>query len=216
MKNLRLGLVGCGAIAQWHVEALQAAERTTVTACVDVLPEKAEKVAAMTGGTTGASIADALNIGVDALAILVPHHLHEQLVTEAFAAGVHVALEKPMAPSVDACERILAIADQHRDQVFILTENAQYWPEVLMAQELINNGAIGELVTARSWHNFGITKEFYPSDQAWRFQQTAAGGGVALDTGSHWLRPLRMILGEIDEVVAITAKYLIVAPATIN
>lgn len=206
MENLRLGLVGCGAIAQWHVEALRDAERTTVTACVDVLPEKAEKVAAMTGGTAGASIADALNIGVDALAILVPHHLHEQLVTEAFAAGVHVALEKPMAPSVDACERILAIADQHRDQVFMLTENAQYWPEVLMAQELINNGAIGELVTARSWHNFGITKEFYPSDQAWRFQQTAAGGGVALDTGSHWLRPLRMILGEIDEVVAITGR----------
>ncbi len=179
MKNLRLGLVGCGAIAQWHVEALRDAERTTVTACVDVLPEKAEKVATMTGGTAGASIADALNIGVDALAILVPHHLHEQLVTEAFAAGVHVALEKPMAPSVDACERILATADQHRDQVFMLTENAQYWPEVLMAQELVNNGAIGELVTARSWHNFGITKEFYPSDQAWRFQQTAAGGGVA-------------------------------------
>ena len=102
MKNLRLGLVGCGAIAQWHVEALQAAERTTVTACVDVLPEKAEKVAAMTGGTAGASISDALNIGVDALAILVPHHLHEQLVTEAFAAGVHVALEKPMLMRANA------------------------------------------------------------------------------------------------------------------
>ncbi len=38
------------------------------------------------------------------------------------------------------------------------------------------------------------------------FNRPAAGGGVALDTGSHWMRPLRMILGEIDEVVAVTGR----------
>ncbi len=206
MGNLRLGLVGCGAIAQWHAKALQHAQRTTVTACVDVVSANADKLAEITGGTACSSIAQALEIGVDALAILVPHHLHEDLVTQALEAGVHVALEKPMAPTLDACERILVAAARHPDRVFMLTENAQYWPEVVMAQKLIAEGAIGKLVTARSWHNFGITPEFYPSDESWRFQQSAAGGGVALDTGSHWMRPLRMILGEIDEVVAVTGR----------
>ena len=206
MGNLRLGLVGCGAIAQWHAKALQHAQRTTVTACVDVVSANADKLAEITGSTACSSIAQALEIGVDALAILVPHHLHEDLVTQALEAGVHVALEKPMAPTLDACERILVAAARHPDRVFMLTENAQYWPEVVMAQKLIAAGAIGKLVTARSWHNFGITPEFYPSDESWRFQQSAAGGGVALDTGSHWMRPLRMILGEIDEVVAVTGR----------
>jgi len=204
--NLRLGLVGCGAIAQWHATALQHAQRTTVTACIDVVSANADKLAKITGGAACSSIAEALEIGVDALAILVPHHLHEDLVTQALEAGVHVALEKPMAPTLEACERILATAARHPDRVFMLTENAQYWPEVVMAQKLIAEGAIGKLVTARSWHNFGITPEFYPSDESWRFQQSAAGGGVALDTGSHWMRPLRMILGEIDEVVAVTGR----------
>ena len=206
VENLRLGLVGCGAIAEWHAAALKHSHRTVVTACVDVSAERANKLAALTGGQACSSIAEAVDIGVDALAILVPHHLHETLVTEALEAGVHVALEKPMAPTVDACERILATAAKHNDRVFMLTENAQYWPEILIARDLVNNGAIGDLVTARSWHNFGITKEFYPTDQAWRFQQSAAGGGVALDTGSHWMRPLRMVLGEIDEIVAVTGR----------
>ena len=206
MGNLRLGLVGCGAIAQWHAQALQHASRTQVTACIDVSQTNAQKLADLTGGQPCASIEEALAIGVDALAIMVPHHLHEELVTQALEAGVHVALEKPMAPTLEACERILATAARHSDRVFMLTENAQYWPEGVMAQQLIADGAIGDIVTARSWHNFGITKEFYPSDDSWRFQQAAAGGGVALDTGSHWMRPLRMILGEIDEVVGVTGR----------
>lgn len=206
MESVRLGIVGCGAIAQWHATALKHAGRTTITACVDVVPAQAETLAKSTNSVACSSITEALDVGVDALAILVPHDLHEKLVTEALEAGVHVALEKPMAPTLDACERILATAARHGDRVFMLTENAQYWPEVVMAQKLVAEGAIGEIVTARSWHNFGITKEFYPSDQSWRFRQASAGGGVALDTGSHWMRPLRMILGEIDEVVAVTGR----------
>ncbi|MSO60050.1 MAG: Gfo/Idh/MocA family oxidoreductase [Ilumatobacteraceae bacterium] len=206
MRELRLGLVGCGAIAQWHARALKNLSRTRVTACIDVSPERAAHLASLTEGTVCSTIDEALKIGVDALAILVPHHLHEEVVSKALSAGVHVALEKPMAPSVEACEKILAVAAQYADRVFMLTENAQYWPEVLIAQELIRNGAIGNIITARSWHNFGITPEFYPSADSWRFQAAQAGGGVAIDTGSHWMRPLRMILGEIDEVVAVTAR----------
>jgi UDP-N-acetyl-2-amino-2-deoxyglucuronate dehydrogenase len=206
MGDMRLGIVGCGAIAEWHATALAQALRTRVTACVDPNPDRAALLAGRTGGVACASLAEALDVGVDAVAVLVPHHLHEQLVSEAFAAGVHVALEKPMAPEPDACDRILALAAQHPERVFMLTENAQYWPEVLIAKEAIDAGRIGELVTARAWHHFGPPKEFYPGDDAWRFQLGAAGGGVALDTGSHWLRPLRMVLGEIDEVVAVTAR----------
>ena len=91
VENLRLGLVGCGAIAEWHAAALKHSQRTVVTACVDVSAERASKLAALTGGQACSSIAEAVDIGVDALAILVPHHLHETLVTEALEAGVHVA-----------------------------------------------------------------------------------------------------------------------------
>jgi predicted dehydrogenase len=47
--------------------------------------------------------------------------------------------------------------------------------------------------------------QFYAKD-GWRFSVAAAGGGVAIDAGSHFLRPLRMWCGEIAEVVAVTAR----------
>ena len=208
MKSpLRLALVGCGAIADWHWNAIrEAAVRTQVTACVDPSVERATALAAKTGGKPFASLADAVRADVaDAVAILVPHHLHEALAVEAFEAGLHVLLEKPMATTLDAAARILTAA--HRaGSVFMLAENAQYWPGVVRAKTLLDEGAIGDLVTARAWSCTPPAGRFFEGERPWRLSAAAAGGGVAVDTGSHFLRPLRMWCGELAEVVAVTAK----------
>jgi predicted dehydrogenase len=141
----------------------------------------------------------------DAVAILVPHHLHEPLAIQAFAAGCHVFLEKPMAPTLAACERILTAA-RAVGTVFLLAENAQYWPGVLRARQLLDEGAIGQLITARAWSCTPPAGGFFAGDAPWRFSLAAAGGGVAIDAGSHFLRPLRLWCGEITEVVAVTAR----------
>jgi predicted dehydrogenase len=206
-SELRLALVGCGAIAEWHWNAIRAAaSRTRVTACIDPSAERAAALAARTGGTAFASLTATVTArAADAVAILVPHHLHEPLAREAFDAGLHVFLEKPMATTLEACERILAAAHAART-VFMLAENAQYWPGVVRAKELLDAGAIGALVTARAWSCTPPTGRFFEGERPWRQSAAAAGGGVAVDTGSHFLRPLRMWCGDLVEVVAVTAK----------
>ena len=77
----------------------------------------------------------------------------------------------------------------------MVAENAQYWPEVLTVRDLIDDGAIGEVVTARAATFFPALGDFYGGDRPWRFDRAAAGGGVVIDTGSHWLRPLRDMAG---------------------
>jgi predicted dehydrogenase len=84
----------------------------------------------------------------------------------------------------------------------MVAENAQYWPEIVLARQLIEDGALGEIVTARACSFVPPLDEFYGGEKPWRFEAEAAGGGVAIDTGSHWLRPLRMWMGEITDVVA--------------
>ena len=202
-----MGFVGCGAIAEWHWNAIRAgAVRSHVTACIDPSAERAGAFAAKTGGTSFPSLADAVSTrAVDAVAILVPHHLHEPLAVEAFEAGLHVLLEKPMATSLEACERILAAA-RAAGTVFMLAENAQYWPGVVRAKELLDQGAIGELVTARSWSCTPPGGRFFEGAVPWRLRAATAGGGVAIDAGSHFLRPLRMWCGELVRVIAVTAK----------
>jgi predicted dehydrogenase len=205
--RVQLAVVGCGAISHWHLDAIErAAVPIDVVAAVDPVADNAGRVAARTGAKTYSSLDAAIDGGgFDAALIAVPHHLHEPTATRALGAGLHVLLEKPLAPTLDACDRILAAAEK-AGTVFMVAENAQYWPEVLTARKLIEDGAIGEVVTARAATFFPALDEFYGGSQPWRFDRAAAGGGVVIDTGSHWLRPLRIWLGEVEEVVAALAR----------
>ena len=206
-QELRVGFVGCGAIAEWHWAAIRAGEpRVRVTACIDPVAARAQALAGTTGGQAFTALADALAAGVvDAVAILVPHHLHEALAVDALRAGCHVLLEKPMATTLEASARILAAATA-AGTVFMLAENAQYWPGVLEAKRRIDAGDIGQILTARAWSCTPPAGAFFQGARPWRTTLAAAGGGVAIDAGSHFLRPLRMWLGEIQAVVAVTTK----------
>ncbi|MCU1466202.1 MAG: hypothetical protein JWM72_2130 [Actinomycetia bacterium] len=202
--SVRIAVVGCGAIAHWHLDAIErAGVPMTVVAAVDPAPANAARVAERTGAAPYVSLDEALTVGgFDAAVVAVPHDRHEEVATVALRAGLHVLLEKPLAPTLDACDRILDAAARSSQRVFMVAENAQYWPEVVTVRALVEEGAIGEVVTARAATFFPALGDFYGGDSPWRFDRAAAGGGVVIDTGSHWLRPLRMWLGEVDEVVA--------------
>ncbi len=201
-ETLKLALVGCGAIADWHEQAIREVPEVEISAAIDVDAAKAEAMAKKTGARAFTSLAEGAASGCfDAALLMLPHHLHEAIALEALGAGVHVMLEKPMAPTVDACARILAAAEKAGGR-FMLAENAQYWPEIAIAQEALDAGAIGDIVTARVQLFFPPMEQYYGGDKVWRMDKQAAGGGLSIDTGSHYIRPLRMWLGEIDEVVA--------------
>ena len=102
-------------------------------------------MAGRTGARAFTSLDEALaDGGFDAVDLMLPHHLHEDAAVRCFAAGKHVLLEKPMANDVAACARILAAAGR-AGTVFQVAENTQYWPEVLTAKRLLDEGAIGEV-----------------------------------------------------------------------
>jgi predicted dehydrogenase len=199
--RIGLALVGCGAISEWHRRGLANVPELEIRAAVDPVPARAEVVARETGATPFASLDEALAQGdFDAVDLMVPHHLHEALAIQTLDAGKHLLLEKPMAPTLDACARILRAAAAG-DRVFMVAENAQYWPEVKIAKQALDAGAIGELVTALVHLFYPPIAAYYGGERPWRMEKAVAGGGIAIDTGSHYLRPLRIWLGEIDEVI---------------
>ncbi|MBX3012815.1 MAG: Gfo/Idh/MocA family oxidoreductase [Caldilineaceae bacterium] len=205
---VKIALVGCGGIAQAHWRGIQAhVPNLQVTATVDTDPARAAAMAEQTGGRAFTSLDAALAQGdFVAVDIMLPHDQHEAAAVQAFAAGKHVVLEKPMAPTLAGAARILAAAQQ-ADRVFMVAEQAHYWPDAQKARELLQAGAIGEIITARAY--FGNPFGQPPvGPRPWRYDLAQAGGGITIDGGAHWLRPLRMWLGEIDEVVAVTDRPL--------
>jgi predicted dehydrogenase len=88
----------------------------------------------------------------------------------------------------------------------MVAEQSQYWPDVLKVRQMIQDGAIGDILMARAF--FGGRVDIGWGTKPWRYELAKAGGGIVIDGGAHWIRPLRMWLGEIDEVVAVTDRPL--------
>jgi predicted dehydrogenase len=207
---LKLALIGCGNIAQEHWRGIQShAHRIRVTAVVDADAARAAKMAGQTGAHAFTSIDEALAQGnFGAVDIMLPHHEHEPAVLKAFAAGKHVVLEKPMSTNVESSQRILDAA-KNAGTVFMVAEQAQYWPDALLVQDVIRSGRIGEVITARAvFANAATPAATSPDPKPWRYFLSMAGGGISIDGGAHWIRPLRMWLGEVEEVVAALGRPL--------
>lgn len=207
-KRLKLALVGCGNIARAHWRGIRyVATDIDVTAVVDADAGRAEAMAERTGAAAFTSLADALAEGdFDAVDLMLPHDLHEEYAAEVFAAAKHLVLEKPIAPDLGAAGRIFEAAER-AGTVFMVAEQAQYWPDVIRARELIDAGEIGEVITARACFYDPLSVD--PQDSVpWRFRLKRAGGGISIDGGAHWIRPLRMLLGEIDAAIAVTGRHI--------
>jgi predicted dehydrogenase len=205
--RLRLALVGCGNIARAHWRGIsRLAPRIEVTAVVDPDPARAAAFADRLGVAAFTSIGDALaGAHVEAVDLMVPHDLHEGLALQALAAGRHVLVEKPMAPTLAACERMLAAA-RAAGRVFMVSEQAQYWPDVHAVKGLLDAGVIGRVLNVRAWFVDRTPVAQPPAPRPWRYEHARAGGGITLDGGAHWLRPLRLWFGEIERVCAVRSR----------
>eukprot|EP00656_Telonema_subtile_P035859 TRINITY_DN39816_c0_g1_i1.p1 TRINITY_DN39816_c0_g1~~TRINITY_DN39816_c0_g1_i1.p1 ORF type:complete len:310 (+),score=75.79 TRINITY_DN39816_c0_g1_i1:258-1187(+) len=130
--------------------------------------------------------------------------LHETVATEALQAGLHVLLEKPMSNSVLSATRILEAVPE--GSVLLCAENSQYWHEVVVAREKIQQGCIGEVLNVRA----KFWESAHPMLNEWAASGSYDPGayvcegseGFVFDGGLHWLRPLRMLVGEVSHVVA--------------
>jgi predicted dehydrogenase len=129
---------------------------------------------------------------------MLPHDSHVAASEMAFAAGKHVLLEKPMGRTVAECAQILAAA-RRAGTTFMIAEHSQYAPSAVEMQRLIRAGALGEPLTARAMQTERIQYGITP--RPWRYDKAIMGGGTLIDGGLHWIRPLRMWLGEAEEAI---------------
>lgn len=212
--KLKLCLVGCGRIAKDHAQGIESECRDwiDVVACVDPHLRRAQEMADSYGEgcKVFSSIDQALEEGdFDAVDIMVLHPQHEEVSVKCFNAGKHVLMEKPMAPTLAECERILDSA-AGSGCIFMIAEQSQYWGHVIAAQKLVQSGAIGKVSAVRASSRFELGSHWNAvldgEDNAkpWRFIKRLTGGGIVIDGGLHWLRPMRQLAtGDFESVSAV-------------
>ncbi|GAA2080751.1 Gfo/Idh/MocA family oxidoreductase [Pseudolysinimonas kribbensis] len=187
---MRIGVLGAGVQGKLHAQTLAGLAEVELAGVADLLPDN-RRWAHETLGVPVYDTLDELLPHVDALSICLPDHLHEQPTIAALDAGAHVLLEKPMALSTDACDRIAArVTDR---TTLMIGHVLRFDPRVIRAKELIDAGAIGDV-----WDL-----------QVWRCTSQAVGEGIWDRTGVHWFLGIH----DVDLVRFLTGQELEVLSA---
>jgi predicted dehydrogenase len=132
---------------------------------------------------------------VAAVVVCTPHDRHLVDACEAFGAGKHVLLEKPLARTLAEADEIIATAAA-AGRVLMVAEQFHFMPAFRRVKAWLDGGRLGALrelhLIARGW----------TSRSGWRLCAEAVGGGVLIDGGIHYVHNLRWWGGHVRRVVA--------------
>ncbi len=127
-RKVRFALIGCGRIAQNHIEAIQRhAERAALVAVCDTDPAALQAAVAKSGARGFASLTELLanrdELGIDCVVLTTPSGLHPRQAIEVAAAGLHVMTEKPMATRWQDGLAMVKACDDAGVRLFVVKQN---------------------------------------------------------------------------------------------
>ena len=206
MEKINVGFIGCGRIADLHSYGYDGHPLARIYAVCDTGQEIADRRAKAWGAEKVYTdyrqmLADD---NLDAVEILTPHTLHEQMVVDAARAGKHIALQKPMTTSLDSADRMLAAAGA-AGIVLRVTDNYVFYPPIAMARKMIDDGVIGTPTNLRIKMISGGSGgwDVPASAWEWRLEENAAGRGMqTFDHGHHLWATAWFLLGDVERVAA--------------
>ncbi len=109
-KVLRVGVVGVGIMGSNHARVLTGLPGVELTGVVDPDPAQRDLIGRLIGCPAVADLDALVKLGVDAVTIAAPTHLHRDLAVACIERGIHVLVEKPIASSVEEGRDILVAA----------------------------------------------------------------------------------------------------------
>ena len=198
---IRVGISGCGAVAQlYHRPALRALQESGEAVLAGAFdPDRAAAKAlcdAFPKARPVGSLEELLALPIDLLIVASPPAWHAEQACTALAAGVAVLCEKPMALTVADAERMAAAAGAGAAP-FAVGMVRRFLPQPRTVREMLARGALGEL---RRIEIFEGGPFDWPIASPSYFDPKRGGGGVLEDVGIHVLDLLRWWLGEPDDV----------------
>lgn len=190
-RPLRAAVVGAGFIGVEHAAAYAADPTAELVAIVDADPARAAAAADAHGGRPYPTVSAMLGgARPNVVSVCVPTADHRPVVGEIAAAGGHVLLEKPMAPSVADCDAIAAACDA-AGVTLMLGFTHRFHRELLEARRIVASGELGEPILAQDVFAFGEHRP-WPD---WYYDRAMSGGGELMHDAVHLVDRLAWLVG---------------------
>ena len=197
MKNICI--VGCGAISGTHAEALGKIGSAKIRSVCDIVPERANRMAAKYDAKAYYSFEDALSDPENEYYhICTPHYLHCEMISQVLAAGKCAVTEKP---AVMTEEELSVMNGWDRTRVFYIFQN-RHNASVKALLSDIDGSTPGKLLGIKANHTWKRDKAYYGSG-AWRGKWATEGGGVLINQSIHTLDLALLVGGDVKMVSAV-------------
>ena len=198
-KKLRVGLIATGGRGKHGWQAHQPEKGIEIVAGADINPKANEEFKEhFPDADTYTDYKDVLKReDVDAVFIATPDYWHEEMAVAALEAGKAVYLEKPMAITIEGCDRILKTAYETGSKLFV-GHNMRHFPVVLKMKEIIDSGMIGEIQAGWCRHFVCYGGDAYFRD--WHSEQRYSNG-LLLQKGAHDIDVMHWLMGSYTKSV---------------
>ncbi len=142
---------------------------------------------------------------VDLVTIVTPPSEHLAMAIAALEAGKHVVCEKPTAMNAEEAEQLVIAVRRHPDRIAIIDHELRFLPSFRAARERIGED-LGKFWYAEVRYSSPVRGD---ANRAWNWWSDAEqGGGIWGAVGSHFVDPLRYLVGEIEAVQATLHTFI--------
>jgi phthalate 4,5-cis-dihydrodiol dehydrogenase len=188
-KRISLGIAGLGNAGHAVWRDLDKVAGVELVAVADVRGQALETVQRENGTIrTYEGVAEMCGSGkIDAVWIATPTEFHAEHVIVALERGKHVICEKPMALSLDDCDRMIEAAEKKR--LILLMHSKALDPPIVQMREVIASGELGRVIQINTWSYKGWLKSARLASEV----DTSKGGGVLFRQGPHQVDIVRAL-----------------------
>jgi len=200
-KPVKAGIIGLGTAGRLH---LQPMKKLTDLVEVAALCDTDEKVLKKTArkyknAKTYTNHLDLLeNDEIEAVHILLPHHLHERIVIDCAKAKKHILCEKPIAITLEEVDNMIAAVNKAGVKLLV-AENQLFLPAHIKMKELLDEGVVGEIKLIRCFEA-GSEIASMSDPTTWKCSWEEGGGGCWMDSGVHHLALLHYLIGGVKGI----------------
>jgi phthalate 4,5-cis-dihydrodiol dehydrogenase len=200
---LRVGIAGLGRVSRQIVPGFAGVDGVTLAAAADLRPEAREKFTTSHGlpafETVEAMCQSPL---VDAIWVGTPNPLHCAHAVAAAENGKHVICEKPMALSLEECDRIIAATERSGVQIVLVSKI--FDPPVHAMRQVILSGRLGKVVQINSM----MFSDWLQRPRLAEEVDTSRGGGIVFRQAPHIVDINRYLAGGMaTSVRAVTGSW---------
>ena len=204
MAIWNFAIIGCGNVAHFHAQAIQAMPNAKLLAVYGRDQAKAKQFAAKYNCDAYHDLEQMTQLPeLQIVTITTPSGAHLEPCRVAAQAGKHIICEKPVEVTTDRIKNIITVC-QENNVLFSGIFNRRFFPTVAYLKQAVEKNRFGRISLCEAQIKWFRTQAYYDSGE-WRGTKALDGGGALMNQGIHTIDLLLYVMGPVKRLTASTA-----------